>query len=110
MSGHTPAPWLIHDEYHGSLDIAITTQKRIDANLRDICEMDIHFGGEHGDEQRANAILIAAAPELLGAAEAALLETAHSLLTQSRDVGDWADDMERIAKLLRAAIADSTQQ
>lgn len=71
MSAHTVGPWMI-TECAGRRDIEITSQKRIDTGMADICEMDIHFDGKAGEEQRANATLIAAAPDLLSGCNALL--------------------------------------
>lgn len=51
------------------MDRAITSPARQDINIIPICEMDVDFTGAIGEEQEANARLIAAAPELLEACE-----------------------------------------
>ena len=58
---HTPGPWIIDLEN----DIYIT----VHAEHRDICDMTVDFGDVA--EAEANASLIAAAPEMLRALEAA---------------------------------------
>lgn len=69
MSKHTPGPWIIIDDSRCFKEIKITTEGREKDSVVSICEMDLHFRGIIGDEQNANARLIAAAPELLKALE-----------------------------------------
>lgn len=66
-SNHTPGPWLLKDGDFHTLDMIVTTQDRIDDPHSPICELDVDYDGEHGIEQKANAALIAAAPDLLSA-------------------------------------------
>lgn len=60
----TPAPWIYMDGDSFEKDTVITTEDRIDNGTIPICEMDTCFTGSIGDEQEANAALIAAAPEM----------------------------------------------
>ena len=69
MRKHTPGPWvIIVDELSDS--VSITTEKRIEDSMVEICEVTAGFWSEKFEtEQRANARLIASAPELLEALE-----------------------------------------
>ena len=66
-SYHTPGPWMAVPGGRHDQEVIITTQHRLDQSFSEICGMDVEFTGKHGDEQKANARLIAAAPELLDA-------------------------------------------
>ncbi len=90
MSGHTTAPWSINDWPQSNSDIVIGAEgtPRIAAVLL----RHVSF-----NEQKANANLITAAPELLTALEACV-----SCLTPGRD------NAER--RLARKAIAKATGQ
>ena len=69
MSAHTPGPWKVVDGGRFGFDVFITTESRINSHHGEICSMEIEFTGPHGVEQRANARLIALAPEMLAALE-----------------------------------------
>ena len=56
-------------------DVCITTDKRNTNSISNICELDVFFDGEFGVEQKANANLIAAAPDMY----AMIKELAHEL-------------------------------
>ena len=60
----TTGPWVVVEGDNFSKDIEITTSERLQTSRGSICEMDIYFTGSIGDEQKANAYLIAAAPEM----------------------------------------------
>lgn len=64
---HTPGPWLAQDGNHFEADCVITTQDRLDTSKGPIAQLDTEFNEPVGAEQRANARLIAAAPDLLEA-------------------------------------------
>lgn len=61
MAEHTPGPWVLHES---------ETRFVRESNLTLIA--DCMSGNRHTDEERANAHLIAAAPELLAALELVL--------------------------------------
>lgn len=68
MVTHTSGPWLAFWDEHGSLDrdkIQITTEDRMDASMVPIAVVGINFSEPFGGEQKANARLLAAAPDLL---------------------------------------------
>lgn len=67
---HTPGPWLAQDGDHFEADCVIITQARLEESKGPIAQLDTDFNEPVGEEQRANARLIAAAPELLGALQA----------------------------------------
>jgi hypothetical protein len=88
---HTPGPWNIW--YKGEKDIpAIANNYANTGHATDICTVD-------GENQDANAHLIAAAPELLEACEAAL-EVTDSILVPALGTAGL-----QLAERLRAAIA-----
>lgn len=91
----TPGPWVVQDGDRFSMEMVITSQRRIEESMASICEMDVDYDGEHGEEQHANARLIAAAPELL----AALQDCREALLRAGAD-GEL--------KVVDAAIAKAT--
>jgi hypothetical protein len=80
MGKHTPGPWEAFEGGRFGKDVVITSQSRIDNSKGSICEMDIYFDGEHGEQQEANAHLIAAAPDLLEALESALKQMEHDIV------------------------------
>lgn len=65
MSNHTKGPWIAMEGF--SSEVVITSQDRVEKSLVSICEMDVHFEGDIGAEQKANTHLITAAPDLLAA-------------------------------------------
>lgn len=67
--GFTPGPWIVADGWPGEMEKKITTDDRDDSATVAICQMDVDFIGPIGEEQEANARLIAAAPELYAAVE-----------------------------------------
>jgi hypothetical protein len=56
-------------------DVCITTDERNLSGMGNICELDVFFDGEFGIEQKANANLIAAAPDMY-----AMLEDSRTML------------------------------
>jgi len=64
MSKFTKGTWLAIDGDRFSREMIITSDERIECEVIPICELDVYFDGEIGDEQKANANLIAAAPEM----------------------------------------------
>ena len=81
MSKHTPGPWKL-----GSVQKTVAWQ--IESNGGEhVCELDAnepdYFGPQHND---ANAVLIAAAPEMLDALELAKKELARVYIGANRQV------------------------
>ena len=95
---HTPAPWTTDgDAYSGNLDIIALTGR--------IAMLDCEFSEETEDVLTANAHLIAAAPDLLAAAQCALadFEGILSEFDPEREHPAW----ETLAEL-RTVIAKAT--
>ena len=88
----TPGPWMAVPGGRLDQEVIITTQHRLDQSFSEICGMDVEFTGKHGDEQKANARLIAAAPELLAALEC-LCSFDKPLIQE-----DWDNARDAIAK------------
>lgn len=74
---HTPGPWIAKEGGRFDPEINITTEFRCETNKVRICGIDIAFTGEFGLEQKANACLIAAAPDLLDACIKTVEENGH---------------------------------
>ena len=66
MTKFTKGEWVENEGDSCSKELVITTLDRYGCHQGPICEMDIYFDGEHGEEQQANAHLIAAAPDMYG--------------------------------------------
>lgn len=80
MAEHTPRPWSVNEWPQANADMsvgAVGTPRVAIIPLRDVSI----------NEQKANARLIAAAPELLEAAENIL--SAYRMLVDSGDCGCW---------------------
>ena len=97
---HTPGPWIIREGDFGESEFVITTEARQELGIVSICEINVYFDGDIGAEQKANARLIAAAPELLAALN---------------EIAAWGDgeagphmDEPGAACIARAAIAKAT--
>lgn len=67
VTKHTPGPLIVQEDDFGPSEFVITTQQRKNKSQVPICKMDVDFDGQIGVEQQANALLIAAAPDLLKA-------------------------------------------
>lgn len=71
MSKHTPGPWWLgRDPCHYDSLTSISGGSDSNGGIRSVAEV----GGHDVDEAEANARLIAAAPDLLAACEAALVQ------------------------------------
>ncbi len=103
-TNHTPAPWIICEceDNDAILSIEQDGSKLIDEDPSIIAEVDLQGDGITPEIGRANARLIAAAPNLL---------TACQRILQSIEWRDTYDRMtpEEQAATLRAAIAEATQ-
>lgn len=93
---HTPGPW----EYSGNSTGAVRAHNDLVASVY----------GDNGEatglSMAANARLIAAAPELLGALNGILGRYAR--LVESGDAGNWDCELEPQVIAARAAIAKAT--
>ena len=91
MSGHTPGPWMAKDSrlYNFAFDVD-------DANGSPVAEVCSKHGGQD-DEARANARLIAAAPDMLEALRAAK-EWSEAWLDDESRVFPFGADQCGIAK------------
>ena len=89
-TSHTPGPWALNrggDETYRVIDATDMNELSVIAT--------VHFHDDGEGETKANAKLIAAAPNLLAALQAIV-------------AGSWNDDYELILKNARAAIAKAT--
>lgn len=57
---HSPAPWVLIDGDRFQKEKVITTEERLNGGMVPICEMDVDYLGQHGDEQKANVRRIVA--------------------------------------------------
>ena len=98
MSTHTPGPWTIHSEAANA-----ASGSPINSEIRGGHHVVVRLGTMHADSTKANARLIAAAPDLL----AALLEISRCCDERASFDGDPA--MKRwcaaTSEVARAAIA-----
>jgi len=68
MSNHTPGPWEINEEEYYPLNLHVHSIRVKDTN-EEICDTAYWTHKENLGESRCNALLIAAAPDLLKALE-----------------------------------------
>ena len=109
MSEHTPGPWNVDDSLArdgGEFGIAILAPYGRMQHVR-IADMP---PGEVGDETRANATLIAAAPDLLAALRGLLDSLCDSDIDdlEDHDLGQGHDAAGCVLCEARAAIARAT--
>ena len=74
MSGHTKGPWIVVSNEESKFDydkLHITTEDRIYRSLVPIAEVGVDYNEPLESEQQANAILLAAAPDMLAALKSA---------------------------------------
>jgi len=71
MSTHTPGPWTIHSEAANA-----ASGSPINSEIRGGHHVVVRLGTMHADSTKANARLIAAAPDLLAALQA-IVNKAH---------------------------------
>jgi hypothetical protein len=107
---HTKGSWAISGVIEGRGDISIAADRIVVATAHNGVSFFDVIGGNHPEQQWANARLIAAAPDLLEALIAAqsLLRKCHEAVRMSLN-----DDIERAAATdamasIRAAIAKAT--
>ena len=91
---HTPGPWKVEQRFSGNRFI------HSDNSQSPICGVSFVGIGIEVDESKANADLIAAAPELLEAADAAI----DAIADERADAAYKAE----VVAMLRAAIAKAT--
>lgn len=95
---HTPGPWVI-GPYGVSGGIGIDAADPADGKKFEVCEVwGVDLNTEHDERSRANAKLIAAAPNLL--------EALQDLVTELGD--DW-NMLHNYLDRARAAIAKATE-
>lgn len=99
---HTPGPWVLIDGDRFEDEKVITTQSRINESMCCICEMDVDFDGPHGEEQEANASLIAAAPDLLEALQDMLDAFSKNGLGGEYDPGEVPAIDKAVAAIAKA--------
>lgn len=92
---HTPGPWSIDSDGDGKPDAIITSQHLPEMD-DDVCEV---YGGNDDDceTRKANAALIAAAPDLL--------EALHAIIAKFESDPDDLETMDAGIAIARAAIA-----
>lgn len=99
MSKHTPAPWAIAGRSDNDGEAII-----IESNDRTICWTALQgYGKSLTAEDRANARLIAASPELLFAARCALADL-EGILPEFEPSGDREHPAWETLKLLREVV------
>lgn len=99
--GHTPGPWFTTP----SMPTRVLKQFRGGKIANElVCRTDYAWATE--GERRANARLIAAAPELLEALESVLKN--YVSLVNSGDAGNWNPEEEPEVQAALAAIAKAT--
>lgn len=89
MLNITKGVWKLSEGVFSSLDLIITTGDRENFGKAPICEIDVYFNGAHGNEQQANANLIAEAGTV--ANECGL--TPRQLLEQRNELVDVLDKL-----------------
>ena len=101
MSAHTPGPWIAHVDPNpvgGQRFACITSEGEIVRRIADVVLFD--------ERAEADARLIAAAPDLIGALEPGALEViADEIAGDSFRRSSCAESLRAIAKQQRAAIA-----
>ena len=100
MADHTPGPWELHAETHGSNSLRICKPANNERGCIAVAEAEIL--GMLRLEAEANARLIAAAPELLSL----LQRAAPYMKTVSRnDTGGYSDNDPALYEDILAAVA-----
>ena len=98
MSDHTPGPWAVK----GAEGELLTVAMQHDKAWMHFCPSVSSFGYNATDEMRANAKLMALAPEMLAALEAAEHLYLHGILHTP------AEQVERVQAMRRAVLAKAT--
>jgi hypothetical protein len=113
VSAHTPGPWMIDLETANSTDPLVMELLVVAKCPRDKQEFivaevyGIDAAGDHDERSQANARLIAAAPELLGALRA-LLSVAPARAPAAGLLVGAEEKHSAAIKAARAAIAKAT--
>ena len=76
---YTPGPWHEEQDEHDPDMLMVTTKERTEQNYAPIANIDVHFSLAFDEEQRANARLIAAAPDMLEVLQGELHEVEEDL-------------------------------
>jgi len=77
----TKGEWINVKADFSDFDIAITTQKRWDTSVVNIVEVTVDWNGELAAEQKANASLIAAAPDMYAMVDS-LSNELHAMINE----------------------------
>jgi hypothetical protein len=105
MNKHTPGPWIEVDGERFEAERVITNKHRQDRQMVGVCGLDVDFFGEIGLEQKANARLIASAPDLLEA----LNQVNSAACYASEEAPETREAMLlHIGEIARAAITKAT--
>ncbi len=80
-------------------ELIITTNDRWNNSQGVICEMDVIFDGHHGVEQKANAHLIASAPDMYE-----LLLSVNNSINQCRNEIELADKVASLSHNIDQAL------
>lgn len=95
MSKHTPGPWTINDARDGQ-SVLFQIESSVQADKPEVIVAMLDDGNTSVSEQRANAHLIAAAPELLDAVK----DLRDYLAEYEPDGGELA---QRVAQIIAKA-------
>jgi hypothetical protein len=85
----TKCPWILVAGDRFQLDLIITSKTRDNSSIAPIAQLDFDFNGEIGCEQKANAHLIASAPEMYEEIESDINEIKEFILTLKPYSDDW---------------------
>lgn len=101
----TKGEWQLEEaDFDG--EFLLTTQQRMDNSQVEILTIDTSYLGDIGQEQKANAHLIAAAPEMYDEIECdinGLIKLLQSLDRYSNDYLFYSSELERKQQLLAKA-------
>lgn len=108
---HTPGEWTIADDDGVQVPfIPIYAGSIGEPTYKDICKVACSLDGDDefviSEEDRANARLIAAAPDMLEALEALLAH--YIVIADSGDCGFWEPRKEPVVIAAQAAISKAT--
>jgi hypothetical protein len=104
---HTPGPWTVDWQFIIAPD---PNGRHPDIYIAEIAEVDDEGRSASAAQQLANGRLIAAAPALLAATEAADVDAAHDLLSDLLEDPDAANDTIRDAAIALCLALNEHQQ
>lgn len=105
-TSYTPGPWVRDEEVGRGLGIVeITTSERINSHFVPIVQVDTEWYEPLAAEQRANALLIIAAPDLFEALVMIVNGLDWSLLLESDDLPDRKQAHAALLQAAESAIA-----